>query len=114
MLQNSTVHNHTDSPTESSQQVSNTNLEPITDTAKAAWCHSQGCIIQSTLLNQHPNVFLFVKTPKLFECLSLWQQGNTLDDSSNINIACKATVNYERSRRELMRVIKESMKKNSF
>ena len=61
----------------SSQQVSNTNLEPITDTAKAAWCHSQGCIIQSTLLNQHPNVFLFVKTPKLFECLSLWQQGNT-------------------------------------
>jgi len=65
---------HTDSPQESNKSVvqeSSVNLEPITDTALASWCHSQGCIIQHTLLNQHPNVFLFVKTPKLFECLSL-------------------------------------------
>ena len=108
---------HTDSPQESNKsttQESSVNLEPITDTALASWCHSQGCIIQHTLLNQHPNVFLFAKTPKLFECLSLWQQGNLLDNSSAINISCKAIVNYERSRRELMRIIKDNMKRNSF
>jgi len=111
-LQQQFLSSHTDSPQESNTPVSEVNLEPITDTAKASWCHSQGCIIQSALLNQHPNVFLFVKTPHLFECISLWQSGNLLDNSSAINIACKAALNYERSRRELMRVIKENMKTN--
>jgi len=95
-------HINTDSPQESNTTVSEVNLQPITDTALASWCHSQGCIIQSTLLNQHPNVFMFIKTPRLFECMSLWQQGNAQGNC----------VIFERSRRELMRIIKENMKTN--
>ena len=113
-----TNNNHDQSSRDQSKSTSSfessvTNLQPITDTALAAWLHSKGCIIQSTLLKQTPYTFLFLKTPKLFDLMSLWQQGNAQSDSDNLSLECRACFNYERSRRELMRVIKESLRKNN-
>jgi hypothetical protein len=87
-------------------QESIINYEPVTDTALASWLHSRGCIVQSSFLKENHHNFLFLKTPKLYELMSLWQQGNILSDDDKLSIECRACFNYERTRRELMRIVK--------